>query len=118
MLAVIVILGLLAVIIVPPVAKTLKNQKESLYKTQIKLIEDAAESWAAENFFSLPTNDNEVKIIYLKDLKGFIDTNITNPTSSNLTFGECLEIKITKVDGTENYTYKVDESTINNNIGC
>lgn len=97
LLAVIVILGLLAVIIVPPVAKTLKTQKGSLYKTQIKLIEDAAESWAAENFFSLPANDNEVKIIYLKDLKGFIDTNITNPTSSNLTFGKCLEIKITKV---------------------
>ncbi len=118
LLAVIIILGLLAVIIVPNVAGTLKNQKEKLYQTQIKLIEEAAVGWAAANFFNLPTQDNAVKTIYLKDLQGFIDQEITNPKSSDGKFGKCLKINITKVAGTENYTYEVDESTINDDSGC
>lgn len=118
LLAVIVVLGLLALIIVPNVASTLKKQKESLYDTQIKLIEEAAKGWAAENFFSLPDEDDEVKTIYLKDLEGIIDIEINNPKEKDKNFGKCLEIDIKKVTGVENYTYVVDHTTVNNDSGC
>ena len=117
LLAVIVVLGILGLIIIPNVAGTLKNQKDNLYKVQISNIEEAAKGWASEHFFTLPTGDNEVKSIYLKDLVGFIDTDINNP-KANKSFGKCLKINITKVTGAENYTYKVDESTVNNDSGC
>ncbi len=117
LLAVIVVLGILGLIIIPNVASTLKNQKDNLYKVQISNIEEAAKGWASEHFFTLPTSDNEVKSIYLKDLEGFIDTDINNP-KANKNFGKCLKINITKVAGTENYTYKVDESTVDNDSGC
>ena len=117
LLAVIVVLGILGLIIIPNVAGTLKNQKDNLYKVQISNIEEAAKGWASEHFFTLPTSDNEVKSIYLKDLEGFIDTDINNP-KANKNFGKCLKINITKVAGTENYTYKVDESTVDNDSGC
>ena len=38
--------------------------------------------------------------------------------NTNKKFGKCLKINITKVAGTENYTYKVDESTVDNDSGC
>ena len=117
LLAVIVVLGILGLIIIPNVAGTLKNQKDNLYKVQISNIEEATKGWASEHFFTLPTSDNEVKSIYLKDLEGFIDTDINNP-KTNKKFGKCLKINITKVAGTENYTYKVDESTVDNDSGC
>ena len=117
LLAVIIILGVLALLIVPNVTGTLKKQKENLYNVQIKNIEEAAQGWASENFFTLPTEDGQSKTIYLKDLVGFIDTDITNP-KDNKKFGRCLAIKITKVAQTENYTYDVDETTINNTTGC
>ena len=50
-------------------------------------------------------------------IEGFIDTDINNP-KVNKSFGKCLKINITKVAGTENYTYKVDESTVDNDSGC
>lgn len=114
LLAVIVVLGILALLIVPNVAGTIKNQKKNLYKTQIKNIEDAAKGWAAEHFFNLPTADNEEKIIYLKDLSGYIDVEINNPMKDE-PFGKCLAIKITKIANTEGYTYEVDEDTIDDN---
>lgn len=117
LLAVIVILGILGLIIILNVAGTLKNQKDNLYNVQIKNIEEAAKGWASEHFYSLPTNDDEVKSIYLKDLTGFIDTDINNP-KTNKKFGKCLKINITKVAKTENYTYKVDETTIDNDSDC
>lgn len=117
LLAVIVVLGILGLIIIPNVAGTLKNQKDNLYKVQISNIEEATKGWASEHFFTLPTSDNEVKSIYLKDLEGFIDTDINNP-KTNKKFGKCLKINITKVAGTKNYTYKVDESTVDNDSGC
>ena len=117
LLAVIVVLGILGLIIIPNIAGTLKNQKNNLYDIQIKNIEEAARGWAGEHFYSLPTIDNGVKSIYLKDLADFIDTNINNP-KTNKNFGKCLRIDITKVAGAESYTYKVDESTVDNDDGC
>lgn len=118
LLAVIVILGLLALIIVPNVAGTLKNQKNNLYNVQIKNIEEAAKGWASEHFFDLPTTDGENKTINLKDLADIINTDITDPRDSSKKFGQCLKVVITKVSNADNYTYKVDEETIYNNTGC
>lgn len=113
LLAVIAVLGILGLIIIPNVTGTLKKQKKNMYDVQIKNIEEAAKGWASKNVFSL----GDTTTIHLKDLVGFIDTDINNPMT-NKKFGQCLEIKITKVDGTESYTYKVNEDTIENDSGC
>lgn len=117
LLAVIVILGVLALLIVPNVAGTLKKQKENLYNVQISNIEEATNGWASKNFFQLPTQDGAFITIHLKDLVGLIDTDITNPKTDKK-ISQCLAIKITKVADTDNYTYEVDESTINNDNSC
>lgn len=117
LLAVIAILGIISLLIVPNVTGTLKKQKDNLYKTQIGLIEEAAKGWAAANYFKLPKEDNETKTIYLKDLEGFIDTDITNPKDESK-FSKCLRINIKKVEGINNYEYTVDESSINASGSC
>ena len=116
LLAVIVILGLLAAVAVPSIIGPLKNSKQDLYEFQIKNIKEAAKSWAAENVFSLPS-EGETKIIYLKNLGSFIDTEIKNPLTNEL-FGQCLEVAVEKISGQDRYTYEVQEDTINNDTGC
>ena len=54
LLATIIILGIVTVIAVPAVNRSIRNAKEELYKVQISYIEAGAKAWAAENVASLP----------------------------------------------------------------
>lgn len=113
LIAVIVILGLLALIANSSVVNVVKNSKSDLYNTQIKLIESAAETWGNDNLDKLP-NDGECKYLTLSNLKnyGLIEENVINP-KTNSEFTDELYIKITsKINssGMLKTTYKIDDS--------
>ena len=119
LLGVIVVLGLLALIAIPSVSKTIKNQQESLYNSQLELIKEAAKGYVASNIFSIDTDEitstNPYKI-YLYQLQdgNYIEKDIKNPKTKKI-FGKCLLIKYQKVENTEAFEYVIDETTINNN---
>lgn len=115
LLGVIVILGIIALIVFPNVIPTLKNNKNSLYETQLRLIEDAAKGYDSSRIFKTEYGTD----IYLYQLQenGLIADNINNP-KNDTPFGRCLKIEVTEDEKTKNYVYKVDENTINNNGTC
>ena len=63
LLAVITILGVIALIVFPAVNKTIKNSKEKSYNQQIESILSSAENWTMENMTSLSDiNENYLTI--------------------------------------------------------
>lgn len=98
LIGVIVVLSLICLITVPAVANILKQNKQSLCKTQLNNILVAANNYASENLLSMPTVDQESKIITLQDLidTSFIDENIKNPVDKEI-FDPEIEITIKKV---------------------
>lgn len=127
LLSVIVIIGLIGLITIPNISKTLEAYKQGLLDTQIKNIEEAARNWGADNLFLLPTGTDitvektysEVKdgyneeygtlIITLKLLKenGYIDSDIINPVTKQQ-IPDDLEIKI--INESNKYSYEVNMS--------
>lgn len=98
LIGVIVVLSLICLITVPAVANILKQNKQSLCKTQLNNILVAANNYASENLLSMPTVDQESKIITLQDLidTSFIDEEIKNPVNKEV-FDPEITIKIKKV---------------------
>ena len=106
LLAVIVVLGLIAVITIPVVTKTLSDYKIRLCNQQVGNIEEAARMWGSDNLLTLP-DDGETKTIYLEDLQvgGYISKDIKDPVDSSKTIGN-IAINISK--NGKKFTYDVD----------
>lgn len=104
LLGVITILGLLALIVIPLVDKSMKEGKEELYASQIKSIEAAAKAWGIDHIDELP-EENGSKNITLSRIQqdGYIESDIENPKTGE-PFSD-LQIKITS-HGTY-YSYEV-----------
>lgn len=109
LLAVIVILGLIAVITIPVVTKTLADYKVRLCKEQIGNIEEAARIWGTDHLLELPDTEEDILTIHLEDLQngGYIDKNIKDPVDSKKTIGN-IPINITKTG--KKYYYTVEYS--------
>ncbi len=120
LLAVILILGLLAAIIVPGITSVLKNNKQKLYEVQLELIEKSAKTYISENMLTFDFSHEFT--IYLKQLqeKNYIDNDIKNP-KTNGSFGSCLEIIVSPKNlgsSHSGYTVNINEETINKLDGC
>ncbi len=105
-LTAIILLGILAIIIVPVIENTLKKTGDKLYEGQISNIKSATKNWASKNPYELPENEGETITITLGQLQeeGFIDKNIKNPKNKEK-FSSALKIIITKEK--ENFHYEV-----------
>ena len=106
LMAVIILLGVLALIATVTINNTLKENKQEACEMQLKNIKGGAENWASKNVFELPSENGGTAVLTLKELKdaGFIAKDIKNPKTNEL-FDDSIEIKITRVDN--NYTYEV-----------
>lgn len=112
LLAVIVILGLIALISVPAITGILKSGKESLSETQLKNISLSAKDWATDikNVKELPSQDGDSICIYLTTLQnqGYADLEIKNPKNGKPYTNVYVEITrdgknlnyVTQVNGT------------------
>lgn len=110
LLGVIIIIGILALLIIPTIDNSITESKDSLYSAQINNIEKAAENWGAYNIMKLPENDNDYIIVYLWELKagGYIDDDVRDPRNDKL-FPNDMEIKITRKN--HKYVYEVVEGS-------
>lgn len=111
LLGVIVVLGILAIIAIPIVDRSLNESKESLYETQIEQIIKGAEDYYTKNLDELPQNDGAKDEITVRELQdaGFLPLDIKNPkTNGNVS----PNTKVIVTKSGNNYKYEVDEETI------
>lgn len=112
LLAVITILGVLALISIPTIDSVIKSSKDSALEEQKQIVLDGARAWAAKNVMKLPANDGETKEITIGDLKkaGYVELNIMNPKTEKC-FGNTNIIVITRRKNDYTYTFKEDKLT-------
>ena len=109
-LAIIVILGILAVIIAPVVQKGLNSNYDDVLEIQKKNIIKAAKDWSLEHPGRLPVNSGDVATISLGELKkGYLDLDVKNPKSNKI-WVDSSYVLVTNDNG--NYTYKITNDTL------
>lgn len=112
LLMVVILLGMISLIAVPVVDKIIKENREKLYQTNVKMIEEGARSWASENVFLLPDEDGEFIELTICDLEksGHLDVNIKNPKNDEL-FYKDSKVKIIKTKFGYEYQYNENSGT-------
>ena len=111
-LAVIVILGVLAVLVVPSLIGIINDSKERAYELQIKTIETAAKDYITEHGLTINELEN-VGGTYTMSLQeliglGYLESGIINPLTSNEFNETTTTVLITKT--TNSYTFVVNHS--------
>ena len=91
LLGVIAILGIIAMITVPVIDRSLDQGRSNLSKAQVKQLEKGLEDYYAEHIRELPKNIGDRKCMKINDLqnKGYLPLDIKNPS---------------KIDESESYT--------------
>ena len=114
LLAVIILLGILAVMLIPNMYTHLQDSKEDLYNTQVNIIKEAAENYVADNIEDIIcSSDGENTEILLSNLQsgGYLKEDLKNPkTNENFSSDQkvivtCTE-KTNEQTGDINYIYK------------
>ena len=84
LLAVIVLLGLIALVAAPAITGIIKQSKDSLSDSQMKSIEMSAKNWSTDHMMDLP-QDGECIWVRLSTLQagGYADLEIKNPKTGD-----------------------------------
>ena len=115
LLAVIAILGVLALLITPTVFKSINKFNEESYTSQITSIETAAREWATDNVQKVAINSGTTFYVTIGQLKqdGYLKKDLENPNAemnSGATnkewFANDSKIAIEKVGNRFNATYQ------------
>lgn len=108
LLGVMTVLGIIALLIIPAVEKTISNSKKKGLENQKNTIISGAKSWMTDN--KELVEDDEV-IVTVGDLKqeGYLEFNIKNPIT-NKCISNNTEVLIT-IEG-KKYKYKINGSII------
>ncbi len=106
LLAVIVILGFVALLTIPAVRDSIKYASEEAYNANIEAIKKAANDWALLNTKLLPKEGGSI-LVYLQELKATktIDKDIKNPKTGKY-LSNNTSVTISKIDG--NYVFDVN----------
>jgi len=112
-IATIILLGVMGLLVTPIISNTIKENKENLYKDQLKEIEAAAEKWAYENMDMLPSSEGDSVTINLLQLKqgGYLNLDIRDPRDGELLSNTETTVKITLISN--NYHYAAISKTDN-----
>ena len=114
LLATIIIIGVIAVIVVPTVINNIEESKIKLYETQVQNIELSAKKWATKYRKDLDTeylNSTYISVQMLKDLNLLTNEKIKNPSTGGIMNG-CVEISYDYDNKIYKYNYD------NKNISC
>lgn len=106
LIAVVAILGLIALIVYPAIGSVIRNSRESAYKDQTAVIEDAAKKWSIDNANTLP-DDGSVYRVSVNTLisEGYIeDDKVKDPRDSSKNLTGNVEIKYDA--SIKQFTYK------------
>lgn len=107
LLAVIIIIGVVALIAVPAVMENIKESREQLYTVQVQNIELAAKKWATDSIDELDTqylNSSFVSVKMLQDLGYLPKEELHNPVTDE-TMAGCVEISYDFTGKTYSYNY-------------
>lgn len=111
LLAIIVIIGILSLIVVPNIMKTIERASQKAYDTQIAEIENLTKRWASKNTDKLDENhlnNTYITLTVLKKEKYIEQVKIKNPKTEDIISG-CVEISYDfDISG---YKYKFIESS-------
>lgn len=110
LLAVIILLGILAVILVPNMYSHLQDSKDDLYDTQVNIIKEAAKNYVADNIENIIcSSDGSSEDISLYDLQsgGYLKEDIKNP-KTNKNFDSNQTVKVTCIEKTNNQTGNIN----------
>lgn len=113
LLAVLIVLSIIAIIITPNIAASIKEYQERLYDIQVNGIKDAAKNWLADQIdqgviANIPTEGNSVSVnlITLQN-GGYVDPDLKDPRNKKKMNGyDCVTIRYAG----EQYTYEFSES--------
>lgn len=108
LLGVIAILGVIALITVPAINRSLDSGREDLYDTQIQQLKKGASDYYTEHLSEMPLNIGDVKCMTIEALQneGYLPLDIKNP-KTNEPFSALTNICIEKKTENE-YEYKVE----------
>ena len=112
LIAVVAILGLIALIVYPAVGSVIRNSRESSYKNQVAVIEKAATTWSVDNATALP-DDGTVYHLKVSTLlkEGYISNDeIKDPRDTSKNLNGTVEIKYDSSIKQFTYNY-IDEDT-------
>lgn len=114
LLAVLVILGLLALLITPTVFNSINDFKKEAEAKQVTAIEMAAEDWVSDHLVMLPQNFGDTMYITLGDLKaeGYIEKDLRNP-KNNKFFPNDMMIQVMRKKNDYKITSHKDSGTAN-----
>lgn len=92
-LGVITLLALISTIILIAVNKSIKDSKETLYKTQIENIKSAASMWRTDNIELIPNSGYYSITLEVLQNSGYIKNEIINP-NTNESFDKNMLVSI------------------------
>ena len=101
LLGVIILLSLLALIVIPTITSSVREGEETADKQAEENIVLAARNWAVDNKDKLPA---KVCLTTLQN-NGYIDKNITKPTTGDKITNAC--VNITQNGKSYTYTYMI-----------
>lgn len=108
LLAVIVLLGLVALIAAPAITGIIKQSKENLSDSQKASIELSAKNWATDNMSDLPAN-GECIWVELETLQadGYADLELKDPKT-----GKAMDVCVTIRRDEKRLIYVVDKNCL------
>ena len=104
LLAIILIIGLLAIVTARTIDKNLKNSRQTLYDAQITEIKEAVLIWGVDNVDRMPVDDKALTLT-LEDLDGYVDDYLENPLTGK-EISKTSTVTITKNE--ENYDIEIN----------
>lgn len=110
-LGVVTLIGLISLIIVPLVERTVKEGKEKAYQVQMDGIYLALKNWATDNTdFFVGSNATEGASLTIWQLKsaGYLDYNLINPKTGNCIANDMI---ISVIRNGDKYDYLIDEES-------
>ena len=115
LIAVVAILGLIALIVYPAIGSVIRNSRESAYNDQVAVIESAAKNWSIDNASTLPDNGTVYRLPVNTLLEeGYIsDDEVKDPRNSSKNLTGNVEIKYDS--SIKQFTYKYVDSTSKSN---
>ena len=111
LIAVVAILGLIALIVYPAIGSVIRNSRESTYNDQVAVIESAAKNWSIDNASTLPDNGTVYRLPVNTLLEeGYIsDDEVKDPRNSSKNLTGNVEIKYDS--SIKQFTYKYVDSS-------
>ena len=120
LIATLVILSIVAIIVVPNIDKNFKKMVKGVTDVQKEAIIEASKNWANDNINSMPSVNDEVVYVYLKELKdgGYLSENVyknTDLTEYNDNIFIEITCEVIESDQNNNTNYKYNYNLYDTN---